>query len=87
MEEIFFKPSTNLSSNHCNHCAPDSEHIPRTILAFPWIQSDNNNNNNNNDNNNNNNNDNSAIFVKSLYTYAKSPELLSSTRNITDGTI
>ena len=47
----------------------------------------NNNNNNNNDNNNNNNNDNSAIFVKSLYTYAKSPELLSSTRNITDGTI
>ena len=32
VEEIFFKPSTNMSSNHC---VPDSEHIPRKILALP----------------------------------------------------
>ena len=34
--EIFFKPSTNISSNHCNHCVPDSGHIRTMILALPW---------------------------------------------------
>ena len=32
VEEIFFKPSTNMSSDHC---VPDSGHIPRMILALP----------------------------------------------------
>ena len=40
VEEIFFKPSTNMSSNHC---VPDSEHISTMILGLPWSQSDNNN--------------------------------------------
>ena len=35
LEEIFFKPSTNMSSNHYCHCVPDSGHIPRMILALP----------------------------------------------------
>ena len=55
VEEIFFKPSTNMSSNHCCHCLPDSGHIPRIILALPWSQSDNNKNN-------------SATFVRLLNT-------------------
>ena len=38
--EIFFKPSTNVISNHC---VPDSGDIPRMILALPWSGSDNNN--------------------------------------------
>ena len=29
-----------MSSNHCNHCVPESGHIPRMILALPWIKSD-----------------------------------------------
>ena len=62
-----------MSSNHCNHCVPDSTHISRMILALSWSQSDNNNNNNNinnNDNNNNKynnnniNNNNIAIFIR-----------------------
>ena len=55
VEEIFFKASTNMSSNHCCHCLPDSGHIPRIILALPWSQSDNNKNN-------------SATFVRLLNT-------------------
>ena len=64
-----------MSSNHCNHCVPDSTHISRMILALSWSQSDNNNNNNNNNinnndnnnnkyNNNNINNNNIAIFIR-----------------------
>ena len=29
----FFKPSTNMSSNHC---VPNVKHIPRMIPAIPW---------------------------------------------------
>ena len=80
MEEIFFNLSTNMSRNHSCHCVPDSGHIPRMMLALPWIQSDNNNNNNNNNNN-------SATFVRLLNTNPKSPRLLSANGNITDGSI
>ena len=62
VEVIFFKPSKNMSSNHCNHCVPDATHIPRMILALSWSQSDNNYNNNNNNNNNINNNDNNNKY-------------------------
>ena len=46
-----------MSSNHWNHCVPDSRHLPMMVLAPPWGQIDNNNNNNNDNKNNNNNND------------------------------
>ena len=71
--EIFFKSSANMRNNHCNHCAPDSGHIPRMRLVLPWSQSDNNNN--------------SAIFVRLLNIDPKSPGSLSAARDITDGSI
>ena len=55
-----------------NHYMPDSGHIPRMILALPQSKSDNNN---------------SATFVRFPNTNPEKPRALSSTRNITDGSI
>ena len=64
VEEILLKTSADMIGGHC---VPDSEHIPRTIPALPWNQSDNNN---------------SATFVRLLNTNPMSRGSLGVTRVI-----